>query len=209
MTNDLNYPEAVTDIDRGDNNAFVDELKNLIKEYEHKSSLVETTEGSLAEAKRDLKQLIENTIPEHMGATTDWKGDGYRVEVKPNLFCTIPKENIAEAVKHLESIGQGLAVKRRISLDFGSTLLTADMIDTILPKISEYTKGLMKQQLEEANPESGVPYSLPVDVEAGYTVNAQTLKKIAREQKAEGYPMPEDVYNTYHCKKAVVNQLKK
>lgn len=212
---DLNYSQEMMESDQGDPKEFETKLLTLVEDLEKAKTDQSEFEGKVKDCKSKVTDLTQKKIPDHMGQATEWKGAGYVVKVKEDLFCSIrktPDDMTDAAIRHLESIGHGTSVKREISLTFGTSKVTDAIMDKALPQIRDFAQQVLTQLLVDEQKKTDapdMPVSVEVDAEKGYAVNAQTLKKIAKEQQEAGFKMPDKIYSSYAFRKAEVKPAKK
>lgn len=208
MTEGLDYPSEYTNIDQGDQHEFSTGILTLIKGLQVAQTSVTDYDSELKDAKASVTDFQQNKIPDFMGQAIEWKGAGWKVKIKEEMFCSIrkrPVDKSAEAYKHLEEIGHGVKVKRQISVNFGAGLLDDEMIQRIMPELEAKAKDLINVELKKAFPDR--PMNAEIQMGTTYKVEAQTLKKIAKDRQEAGFKMPDDIFSCYPYRKADVKSL--
>ena len=139
--------------------------------------------SDLDAAKEALRQIQEFLLPEAMAAIgmTEFKMlDGSKITIREDVYASIRKDYIHNAVAWLDSVGLGDVVKNEVSVNFGRGESDAayDLIDYC--KEHGYNAG----QKESVHP--------------------QTLKALVKEQLARGVEFPEEYFSIAPVKKAII-----
>lgn len=150
--------------------------KELIK---HLSNL----ETQVDEAKERLRKVQEGLLPEAMLAIgmTEFKlEDGTKITIKEDVYASIRKDFVIQAVNWLDGIGLGDIVKNDVVVKFGRGDKT---------KASDLVSYAQAQGY---------------NVSEKQTVHPQTLKATVREQLANGVEFPEEYFSINPVNKATV-----
>lgn len=187
------------------------QLISLIHALEVSEDGILTSEAMVKSTKATARKLKEESIPNHLGAATEWTGLGYKVKIAESLFASIKKDCKEEAFKHLEKIGHGGIVKRAITIDFGGgTVLTDAMLESIMPEVQQLVEQKLTLLAREANtnPETGEvrPVTIESAIEKGYSVHGGSLKKLAKELQVQGDYLPAEIFNVFPQRIAKITQ---
>jgi hypothetical protein len=182
---DIEYDLLAQDIMPGDN-----ALKSVAKAANSMQALarrVAVLELHLKLAKEEFRTLQEQTLPDLMtevGLSEFTLADGTAVEIKPIVDCTLPKERSVEGCDWLVANGHEGVVTTEIVLRFARG--RAALVEQVI-------QHLRKIKLHAA-PE--------------YRVHPQTLKKLYRELTEQGQTLPDELFNTYHGRKALLKEAR-
>lgn len=142
-------------------------------------------EAQLKETTNQLKRVQEELLPEAMAACgmSEFKlASGVKISIKEDVYASIRKDFIPQAVQYLESIGLGGIIKDEVSIGF-----TRDNGNDALA-------------LMELCKEFG--YS----PEEKLAVHPMTLKATVKEQLARGVQFPDEFFSVYPYKKATIKR---
>jgi hypothetical protein len=98
------------------------ELSQLAERQLYYEGLIVETENKLAELKEQLRLVQEVYIPDTMDAIgmSEFKlGNGYKLTIKRDVFASIRKDFVSQAVSWLDSNGLGGIVKDEVKVNFG------------------------------------------------------------------------------------------
>lgn len=180
MTHD--YSEFKEDMPIGDN--LLTALIETADQMEAAEKLVESLEAQLAEAKENLKQIAERTLP-HMleGMDADIRlPDGRVVKIGEKVRASIKAENKPLAFKYLEDNGHDALIKRTFTIAFGKN--EAEWADKFEAELASSSR--------------------PLNVKRDQSVHPQTLVSWVRQQLAEGAEIPMDIFGVYQQRVATV-----
>ena len=163
--------EVVTKI----GNKLVEKKKNLAKEEERLKTL-----------KAEIREIEERELPDAMracnGMTRFDLKDGSQIKVKDEIFCSIPVDKKAEALKWLEENGHAGLIKHDVKVSFAKG--EYDQADKLISVLNKKFKN--------------IPY------DENSTVHSQTLKAFAKDQYKLGETLPENLFNVYEASIAKV-----
>ena len=140
-------------------------------------------ETDLEHAKEALKQIQENLLPEAMltvGMKTFTLANGGKITIKEDIFASIRKECLGQAVNWLDENGLGGIVKDQVNVDFGR----GELSDTKM--LLDFCKDAGFNASEKLS------------------VHSQTLKATIKEQMAKGVQFPEEFFSVMPFKKSVI-----
>jgi hypothetical protein len=149
-------------------------------EWEQKITQMEV---DLSHAKDALRQIQEFLLPEAMAAVGISKftlATGGNITIKDDVFASIRKDFMNQAVGWLDSNGLGGIVKDKVEVDFGRGEL--DNVSELL--VFCKSNGLNASEKLSVHP--------------------QTLKATVKEQLAKGVEFPEEFFSVGPIKKAVI-----
>lgn len=160
----MSAPEGAVDLSE------ISQLARLLVDYDRE---VEAAEEALRKVKENARRVREEALPsamESVGLTTIKLASGEKVEVKPEVYCSIPVDGREKAYRWLEDNGFGSLIKTEVSMSFGR---------------NERERA---QKLAASLMEQGYP------AEMAMSVHAQTLKAIIKEQLEAAKPIPLDLF---------------
>lgn len=140
-------------------------------------------EDELSVAKEQLKNIQERLLPEAMAAVgmTEFKmNSGVKISIKNDVYASIRKDYLSQAVKWLDENGLGGIVKDQVSVDFGRGELRS----------VEFLMNFCKQYHLVANEK--------------LNVHPSTLKATIKEQLAKGVEFPEEFFSIAPVSKATI-----
>lgn len=140
-------------------------------------------EADLEHAKDALKQVQEFLLPEAMATVgmSEFKlANGCKITIKDDVYASIRKDFISEAVTWLDENGLGGVVKDQVSVDFGRGDLEAAKL------FMAYCK------------ETGVSATEKL------SVHPSTLKALVKEQRAKGVEFPDNLFSIAPIRKSVI-----
>ena len=158
-------------------------ISNLAQQQKNIEMDIFSLETDLIHAKEALRQIQEFLLPEAMAKVgmSEFKlVDGSKITIKDDVYASIRKDKIPEAVAWLDSIGLGDIVKDKIDINFG--------------------RG------ESAKASAFLEYCRSNGYQASETlsVHPQTLKATVKEQMSKGIEFPEDFFSTGPLRKAII-----
>ena len=163
--------EVVTKI----GNKLVEKKKNLAKEEERLKTL-----------KAEIREIEERELPDAMracnGMTRFDLKDGSQIKIKDDIFCSIPVDKKADALKWLEENGHAGLIKHDVKVSFAKG--EYDEADKLIKVLNKNFKN--------------IPY------DENSTVHSQTLKAFAKDQYKLGETLPENLFNVYEASIAKV-----
>lgn len=145
-------------------------------------------EAELKKAQDLRKDIEERQIPDAMreaGVEELKLAGGVVIGIEEVLGVTVRKDNKQRVLNWLEKEGHGGIIKRKLSVTFNK-----DQQDE--------ASNLIKVLVEE--------HGMPTKEEREYA--SQTLKKIVRERREAGLPVPDDIINVYSAEKAKITKGK-
>jgi len=140
-------------------------------------------ETDLVHAKESLRQIQEFLLPEAMAAIgmKEFKlANGAKITVKDDVFASIRKDFINQAVEWLAAQGLGGIVKDQVAVDFGR---------------GEFNNVSELMVFCKAN---------GFNASEKLSVHPQTLKATVREQLAKGVEFPEEFFSVGPLKKSII-----
>ena len=144
---------------------------------------VERLEGELEAAKKDMRRVEQEDLPDLMqelGLETFKLKTGETIEVKPEIDCGITEERRARAHEWLVANGFGGLIKTEVVVKFG------------------------KDEHEAA-----VACAQQVGGEMVERVHPSTLKSFIKEQMAAGHAVPFDLFGVHPYSKVKIAAAKK
>ena len=150
--------------------------------------IVEQLEAQLKEAKRELRALTDERLPQlllELGVSEFKLEDGTKVTVKNIYGATIPAALREKAHKWLRDNGHGDIIKNVISASFGMGE------DELAQKFKDTAKenGLVCEQKE--------------------SVHSQTLRGFVKGEIEKGKDVPQDLFGVFVSQRAVIKGVKK
>lgn len=145
-------------------------------------------EAELKKAQDLRKDIEERQIPDAMreaGVEELKLAGGVVIGIEEVLGVTVRKDNKQRVLNWLEKEGHGGIIKRKLSVAFNK-----DQQDE--------ASNLIKVLVEE--------HGMCTKEEREYS--SQTLKKIVRERREAGLPVPDDIINVYSAEKAKITKGK-
>ena len=139
--------------------------------------VIEDLETKVKENKALLLKLSTEMIPEtldELGLSEVTLSDGTKVSLSNFYSCSIKEDKKAAAMNWLRNNDLGDVIKTEVVVPFG--------------------KGDVKQAEKTS---SEILKKLKLKSTVTYSVHAQTLKKLAREQHEAGKSLPESSFNLY------------
>ena len=145
-------------------------LARMLVDYDRE---VDEAEAKLKELKEHARRVREESLPgamEQLGLKELRLASGERIEIKQDVYASIPKDGQGAAFEWLEGNGFGGLIKTEVSVSFGrdERLAARELAETL------------------------VAQGLVADVSS--SVHVQTLKAFLREQLAEARPIPLDLF---------------
>jgi hypothetical protein len=162
-------------------------ISKLSQDQQNWEGNVKQLEIDLEHAKDALRQIQEFLLPEAMAAIgmSEFKlTNGSKITVKHDVYASIRKDFINEAVNWLDTNELGDIVKDKIAVDFDRGQ-------------SENSKLLMAHCI-------GLGYN----VSENLSVHPQTLKATVKEQLSKGVEFPEDYFSIALLKKSIIKAIK-
>jgi hypothetical protein len=156
-------------------NKLIKKKKNLMEEEERLKIL-----------KTQIREIEEKELPDAMascnGMTRFDLDDGSQISVKDDLFCSIPEDKRAGALKWLEENGHSELIKHDVKVSFAKG--EYDEADKLIEVLNKNFKN--------------IPYDEKSSVHSG------TLKAFAKEQYSLGQTLPEEYFSVYEASIAKV-----
>jgi len=163
-------PEGGLEVVTAIGNKLVEKKKNLAKEEERLKVL-----------KTEIREIEEKELPDAMASCNNMTrfdlGDGSQISVKDDLFCSIPEDKRAGALKWLEEL-----IKHDVKVSFAKG--EYDEADKLISVLNKNFKN--------------IPYDEKSSVHAG------TLKAFAKERYSLGETLPEEYFSVYEASIAKV-----
>ena len=164
-------------IDTTDEQVDLNSISKLGIDYVMVRNNILKLKNELERQEKAFKHLSETVIPEVMQKahmTSFGLANGFKLEVKPFVIVTLPKENADIADTWLDENGHSGMVKHHL--------------DIHIPKGTDPN---IVAQLKKNIEASGYECS------DNKTIHYQTLNKWSREMVAEGETIPEDIFTVY------------
>lgn len=158
-------------------------LARLVQHLREQQQVVETLEEQLKGAKRELRKLEEEHIPELMaeiGLEMVTMENGQQLSVKEILYASISSKNKPEAIRWLVDHGQGSLVREDVTVPFD------------------------KGQMELAEALVAHLRSSGYTPEVQENVNTTSVKSVIKELLEQGVDVPLDLFGAHFVKKAVL-----
>ena len=156
-------------------NKLIKKKKNLMEEEERLKIL-----------KTQIREIEEKELPDAMascnGMTRFDLDDGSQISVKDDLFCSIPEDKRAGALKWLEENGHSELIKHDVKVSFAKG--EYDEADKLIEVLNKNFKN--------------IPYDEKSSVHSG------TLKAFAKERYSLGETLPEEYFSVYEASIAKV-----
>lgn len=148
---------------------------------------VEELEEQLKEAKRELRSLTDEKLPQlllELGVSEFKLEDGTKVTVKNIYGATIPAARREEAYQWLRDHGHGDMIKNVISASFGMG------------------EDQLAQKFKDTAKENGLI------CEQKMSVHSQTLKGFVRGEIEKGRDVPQDLFGVFVSQRAIIKGVK-
>lgn len=161
------------------------EAAGLASRLQNMKQDVALKEAELSALQADVRQVEEVDLPDklaQLGLTMIKLADGTVVEVKPEVYASIPVDKRNAAFAWLRSNKHGGLIKNTVEIQLGK---------------GEDGK---RAELERALTECGVSYSVAEGV------HPQTLKAFVREQDERGTPVPDQFFSVHRVNKARIKR---
>jgi hypothetical protein len=163
-----------------------DELMNISKlaiDQQDWEKRIKSLEEELDIAKENLRNIQEYLLPEAMFAVgmSEFKlSSGAKITIKEDVYASVRKDFMPQAVEWLDSAGLGGIVKDKVEVNFGRGELES------VKDLMEFCKATGLNASEKLS------------------IHPQTLKAVVREQLANGVQFPEEFFSTGPLRKAVI-----
>ena len=164
-------------------NSELSEISRLATWQLDLESEIKVYENMVNDKKETLKRVQEVLLPEAMLSVgmSEFKLDnGNKITIKDDVYASIRKEYLCEAVDWLDSKGIGDIAKSKVDVSFGRGE-------------SELVKGLMVYLQAKG-----------FNATEQLSVHPQTLKATVKEQLARGVEFPEEFFSVHPVKKSVI-----
>lgn len=148
---------------------------------------VEELEEQLKEAKRELRSLTDEKLPQlllELGVSEFKLEDGTKVTVKNIYGATIPAARREEAYQWLRDHGHGDLIKNVISASFGMG------------------EDQLAQKFKDTAKENGLI------CEQKMSVHSQTLKGFVKGEIEKGRDVPQDLFGVFVSQRAIIKGVK-
>lgn len=159
-------------------------LVELVSKMQSLETLAGELEAALKKTTEELRHYAERLIPDRMQELqlkSIELADGSLLEIKDEVYASIPKAAQNEAFAWLEHNGYGDLVKQQVSV----ALRVGD--DCFTPLLSWLQT-----------------HQVPADVKA--SVHAGSLKAFAKERLREGITLPPELFTVFDYRKATVKR---
>ena len=161
------------------------ELADLAERQLYLEGRLKEVEELLEVTKEALRVVQEVHIPEAMAAIGMKKftlASGYSITIKDDVFASIRKDFVEQAVTWLDANGLGDIVKDEVKVNFG------------------------RGQLEDVTGLMDFCRSNGFSASEKMSVHPQTLKATVKEQLAKGVEFPEEFFSVGPVTKAVIKK---
>lgn len=165
-------------------NNEVAEIAALAKLQIQRQIELEKAEIAVKEASENLRQVQEIDLPNAMlqaGVSEIRLPDGQRITLKEDVYASIPKDRMFEALTWLKEHNLADVIKNEIKVNFG--------------KGEEVAAEALIRELNEHG---------WTNYDSKTTVHPSTLKALIREQLAKGVNIPLDVFGAGPITKALI-----
>lgn len=169
------------------NDNRIKSLSSLAEEVREKDQKIEELKQKLKDTQYERDKLVQEHIPDMMhelGMEQFVLNDGTGVEIKPEVYASIPEAKREMALEWLRQNGFGDLIKRTLTLQFG---MGED----------ERAAETAKELYEEGH-----------NFQQKTTVLPQTLKAFVREQDRNGNLLPEELFSIHRVTVAKFKQPK-
>jgi hypothetical protein len=163
---------SVLDEISGPTDSQLEEISNLANRQLAAENVVASTQGSLDEAKENLRRINENLLPEAMreiGMEKFKLSNGMEIDIKEAIRASISEANRQAAHQWLRENNHGAIIKTTITITFGP---------------GEDQLHQMVQDYLDAN---------NIEFDGRSTVNNNTLRGWVGNQLREGNQVPESI----------------
>lgn len=174
--------DFLNDLDEPKNEELL-ELSMLAEKQLHLERRVVELEDLLAATKEDLRQVQEIHIPEAMAAIgmSEFKlSNGYKVSVRDDVYASIRKDFLGNAVQWLDENGLGGIVKDQVAVEFG------------------------RGEFDNVNELLDFCVANGLNASEKLSVHPMTLKGVVKEQMAKGVQFPEEYFSIAPVRKAII-----
>ena len=163
----------------------IDEVSMLARALLDADEAVKIAEGVLNSKKEQARVIREETIPsvmQELGLESLVLNTGQKLEVKQEVYCSVPKENKTYVYNWLDENGFGGLIKTEVTVSYGKN--EKELAD-------ELQFELLNRGLE---------------VVVDQNVHAQTMKAFLKEQLAKGAKIPLDLFGARPVWSAKIKQ---
>lgn len=162
-------------------------LSDLAARVRRKEEELESLREQQKNVQAERDRLVQQEIPDLMhelGMERFTLSDGTGVELKPEVYASIPEKNRDAALQWLRDNGYGDLIKHTLTVQFGmgEDRTAAQVADELVERGHDFTRKT--------------------------TVLPQTLKAWVREQDSRGQMVPEDLINVHRVTVAKLKQPK-
>lgn len=163
-----------------------DELLNisqLVKEQQELEERVAQCESELEITKEALRNIQEYLLPEAMlsiGMSEFKLSNGAKITIKNDVYASVRKDFMTDAVAWLEANGLGGIVKDQVAIDFG------------------------RGELDNVNELMAFCKMSGLNANEKLSIHPSTLKATVKEQMANGVEFPEEYFSIGPIKKAII-----
>lgn len=183
MSNELDLSELDEIV--GPTNEQLQNITELAKRQIAAERLVSSAQGSLDEAKRNLRRINENLLPDAMteiGMQKFTLSDGTSIDIKEAIRASISEANRPAAYQRLKEQGHEAIIRKSITITFSPGE------ENIYEKVIEFL---------DIN---------DIDYDGRSVIHPQTLTAWVKNQLREGNPVPEEIaYYEQRISKVKVN----
>jgi hypothetical protein len=177
--------EFMKDMQAAPKDLELTELAQMAERQLFLESRVKEIEELLSNTQEELRLVAEVHIPETMAAIGMKKftlSTGYSITIKEDVFASIRKDFIDNAVSWLDANGLGDIVKDEVKVNFGR----GEMIQS--EKLMNHCKNMGWNASEKMS------------------VHPMTLKATVKEQLAKGIQFPEEFFSIGPVTKSVIKK---
>lgn len=183
MTTKSLMEQFLEDTEEAPTNTELEEISKLAARQKFLQETLEEAEAEVVRVKEELRAIQEDLLPEAMLAIgiSEFKlTDGSKITIKPEVYASIRKDFINQAVTWLDEQGLGYVVKDKVEINFDRG--EGD-------KAKEIVKYAQKQGY---------------NVSETLSVHPSTLKALVKEQLAKGVQFPEEYFSIQPVNKSIL-----
>lgn len=179
----INFEE---DSNRVVSDTEISSISSLIKEMDKRAKRVAQLEQALELAKADYRQIAQRDLPEAMrvaGLSQFTTDTGISIELREEVYASIPEKNKQEAYDFLLARGDGDLIKSVVELNFGRGEVE---------KMQGFVAGLQEDGLQ--------------NFKVKESIHTNTLRAWVREMVAAGEEFPHELFGVFQYKEAVLKK---
>lgn len=165
------------------NNTELQEISKLAQDQLDWENRIKQLETDIDHAKEALRNIQEHLLPEALlsvGMSEFKLANGYKITVKEDVYASIRKDFMNQAVEWLDANGLGGIVKDQVAVDFGRGEF--DNVAELLAFCSENGLNACEK----------------------LSVHPMTLKGTVKEMMGKGVEFPEEFFSTGPLRKAII-----